>query len=172
MVKNIKKIFKFRAFRGFIIAEPLIILVTTTALVTPMLLQNKQPSPVKTCVSNQRQLATAVLMYTYENDEIYPEADDIWNSVGVRGKVLKCPSDKNRADAAYAYNANIANSSIEALKNPEEIVISADSDREDNLMTSVADVVKRHKENNVVISFADGHVKAVSEYSLNFVKFK
>jgi len=105
------------------------------------------------CFSNQKEIATAILMYIDEHDGTTPPADNWAQKIGVSGKVLICPSGGN----GYAYNDNIASCDTFSIENVKQVALTADSDKKNNLMTTPSDIELRHND-KAVISFLDGHV--------------
>jgi len=176
------KFIKFRALRGFIIAEPVIIVAATFMLVAyPLATQpHGEKARQTTCTSNQKQLALATAMYIQENDEMFPpvgnDIGELWRLIDVRGKISECPSNRNDRSFSYAYNANLSNLSLGKVRVPEEVVLTADSDREDGKMTEAADIALRHRNREresvcAILSFTDGHVALHNEERVNNVKF-
>jgi len=175
-----KKI-KFPTFRGFIIAEPIIIAATTLMLVAyPLATQpHSEKARQSTCTSNQKQVALATLLYCYENDETFPAVSEnvgeVWELIDVYAKILECPSNRNNRSFSYAYNTNLSNLSLEKIPIPTEVALTADSDREDSKMIETTDIALRHRIGETtaaIVSFTDGHVAWMSEDSINDVLFK
>ena len=161
-----RKFIKFRSLRGFMLAEPIVILVATATLVVAPILTPRSQSAVTTCVSNQKQISTATMMYIQENDECLPSTNDnVWYLIDVGGKMLKCPSDKNRAENAYAFNASIGDVHLGEIYDLCETALIADSENENNLMTGPDDIVKRHRGACAVVAFLDGYVIATDDLS-------
>jgi len=166
-----RKFIKFRSLRGFMLAEPIVILVATATLVVAPILTPRSQGAVTTCVSNQKQISTATMMYIQENDECLPSTNDnVWYLIDVGGKMLKCPSDKNRAENAYAFNASMSDIYLGEINDPNEIALTADSENENNLMTGFDDIIKRHRGDCAVISFVDSHVIATDNF--NDIRFQ
>jgi len=169
---------KFPTFKGFVIAEPVIIIVATAAMIAlPIVSAHWSQGRMTGCSSNQKQIALAVLMYVQENNEIFPGAENTWESIDVSGKILECPAKRRREGTYYAYNANLSNLSLSDLykinHEPAYIALTADSDREDSKMTSGDDIAFRHEgreKNYAMISFVDGHVIATKD--LHDISFK
>ena len=171
-----RKIIKSRSFRGFILIEPLGILAATIMLVTfPVAQHNGEKDRQVTCSSNQKQIWIATAMYVQENDDTLPVVDAvIWSCLDVKGKVLECPANRKDRKKSYAYNKNLSDKSVTEIMVPDEIALTADSDRKDISMTSIADIALRHgeKKEAAIVAFVDGHVAWLNKNSIENVLFK
>ena len=128
------------------------------AILFPVFSKAREKARQTTCTSNQKQLATATMMYIQENEEKLP-GTDFWSAVdGASGKILICPTAGKKIANAYAFNANIADLGLGEIDDPTEIGLTADAETADNLMTSPSDIALRHT-NKAIISFVDGHVE-------------
>ena len=174
-----RKFIKFPKHNGFILTEPLVILAVTAALIVPPLFTSKFYREAEMCVDNQRQIYTAVVMYWEENDYIFP-GETVWKDMGIHRNVLKCPAAGKEITNAYAYNMNLVSISFDDTDTDigdieDSLIMLADSDREDNLMYSVEDVVLRHKRewDWAVVTFLDGHTSWYDENDFDYyIKFK
>jgi prepilin-type N-terminal cleavage/methylation domain-containing protein/prepilin-type processing-associated H-X9-DG protein len=95
--------------RGFTLIELLVviaIIAILAAILFPVFAQAREKARSISCLSNTKQLATSVLMYAQDYDEMYPMAvRDDWNNswpVLVQPYVksidlFRCPSDGNRS---------------------------------------------------------------------------
>ena len=145
---------------GFTLIELLVviaIIAILAAILFPVFSKAREKARQTTCTSNQKQLATATMMYVQENEETMPETD-FWSTVdGASGKILICPTAGKKIANAYAYNANIAGLGLGELDDPTEVALTADSEAANNLMSSPSDVTFRHVD-KAIISYVDGHV--------------
>src|SRR5687767_14216343 len=81
-----------------------------------------------TCRTNLRQLATGMMMYVQDYDEVFPPAGK-WSTVlqpytKNRG-LLKCPADTSAH--SYAMNSNLSGASMAGVKKPAETVLLFES---------------------------------------------
>ena len=169
---------KFRSFRGFMLAEPIIVLAAAVMFVAyPAITQpHGEEARQTTCVSNQKQIALATMMYVQENDEKFPPVDNkTWELIDVGGKLLECPSNRNDRSISYSYNANLSRLSLGKIYDPTEVALTADSDNENSKMTKISDIALRHRKDEsayAIVAFTDGHVVLQSEARLRDIKFK
>ena len=114
------------------------------------------------CVSNLKQASIAQLIYQGDNDERFPPRDawmDATYPYTKRWEVFRCPLAPK---GAWGYAFNGALSFAKAPKRPEAVPLLYESV---NPMRNASDLVAslpakpRHRRN--VMSFADGHAKAV-----------
>ena len=133
------------------------IIAILAAILFPVFSKAREKARQTTCTSNQKQLATATMMYIQENEETMPEIT-FWSDVdGASGKILICPTAGKKIANAYAYNSNIAGLGLGQLDDPTVVALTADSEATNNLMISPADITTRHTD-KAIISFVDGHV--------------
>jgi len=146
---------------GFTLIELLVviaIIAILAAILFPVFSKAREKARQTTCTSNQKQLATATMMYVQENNEIMP-GTDFWSAVdGASGKILICPTAGKKIANAYAYNANIASKGLGEIDDPTVIALTSDSEAANNIMTTPLDVTMRHT-NKAIMSYVDGHVE-------------
>ena len=151
---------------GFTMIELLVvigIIALLAAILFPVFARAREKSRQTTCMNNQRQLVTAVLIYTQDNAEMLPPAASMWSSMNLGAGVLKCLSDTTHQGNAYAYNNNIAGKSLAAIGNIQISLVLGDGNSTTSVgIANVANYVKtdfafRH-DGNMIGSYADGHV--------------
>jgi prepilin-type processing-associated H-X9-DG protein len=98
------------------------------------------------CVSNMKQLALGILLFTQDHDEHYPKAAS-FQEVNRQiqpyikdNRVAVCPAGK-----AYQYNLALSGVSLANIKAPAQTPLLRDS--------------AAHADGMVTVAFADGHVK-------------
>jgi len=147
---------------GFTLIELLVviaIIAILAAILFPVFSKAREKARQTTCTSNQKQLATATMMYVQENEETLPPAE-FWSVVdGASGKILICPTAGKKIARAYGYNSFIAGKGLGEIASPEDIGLTADAlgDLTNGLITNNDDMEKRHA-GGVIASFIDGHV--------------
>lgn len=138
----------------------------------------KRPDPGFSCLSNQRQLALAMLQYATEHDEILPGKDGLtpdaplaekqqWRMqdlTGVPRGVYDCKGGKQSGDpgpgtAEYGMNAEVMGRELGKLPFPSSTLLTADVDGADAIF-SAAEIAPRHQ-GYFAASFIDGHVQFI-----------
>ena len=105
-----------RSKQGFTLIELLVviaIIAILAAILFPVFAQAREKARAISCVSNMKQLNTAVMMYTQDYDETFPIGLDNtwWMSTWVRNtqpyvknfQVYRCPDDSTPVDAAITW---------------------------------------------------------------------
>jgi prepilin-type N-terminal cleavage/methylation domain-containing protein len=98
---------------GFTLIELLVviaIIAILAAILFPVFAQARAKAYQTTCINNQRQLVTSILMYAQDNDESLPLPSNWMAATGLGKdvKVLDCPANPNVASASnpdYGMNA-------------------------------------------------------------------
>jgi len=125
---------------------------------------------VNSCVSNQKQLAMLTAMYAVEHEEKMV-GKKFWSVIDVKEEMLRCPEAGKKVSNSYAYNELLANVEIKNIADPENTIMLADSDSNNNLMITSRDIAIRHtKKTKAVIAFVAGHVILTDDF--RNVKFK
>lgn len=109
-----------RSKNGFTLIELLVviaIIAILAAILFPVFAQAREKARQTSCLSNHKQLATAIMMYAQDYDEQYPNGlqQDWWMDTWVRTtqpyvknfQVYRCPSDSVAANPSYAPWAGI-----------------------------------------------------------------
>jgi prepilin-type N-terminal cleavage/methylation domain-containing protein len=112
---------KMNARRAFTLIELLVVIAILAALLLPALSGAKKQAQQGKCVSNQRQIGIALMLYTGDNSDILPRILD-WNALGGQdgtydffvaaadrglygyqgnGQIFQCPADKGDAFPAH-----------------------------------------------------------------------
>lgn len=154
--------------KGFTLIELLVviaIIAILAAILFPVFAKAREKARQTKCTSNQRQIALQIQIYTQENDETYPPAQDWATTVGLSGRILQCP-DMNIPNG-YVYSNNVAGKSLGEIASVVDEPLTTDGYHKgvttttpptyDNVMYAPGDVQYRHSD-SVIISFADGHV--------------
>ena len=150
--------------KGFTLIELLVviaIIAILAAILFPVFAKAREKARQTTCTSNQKQIATAVMMYTQENDEKLP-GDDIWSATGLSGKILQCPTAGKKIAIAYGYNGNLIDKGLGEFQNPVETLLSCDAENADKNILTVANVkagsiTPRHA-GKPIAAYLDTHV--------------
>lgn len=113
---------------GFTLIELLVviaIIAILAAILFPVFAKAREKARQINCMSNQRQMALGVIMYSQDNNEVLPVATGWESSLGLSGKVLICP-DAPAGTQSYVYYDGLAGKSLATFRNPVMTPVTAD----------------------------------------------
>jgi len=163
--------------RGFTLIELLVviaIIAVLAAILFPIFAKAREKAWQSTCLSNQRQIAAALLMYIQDNEETFmpgpnsPQPDTtVWCTKlnGLPAEVYHCPTTSDPGSSAtpnYGLNFSLYGQTLGNLPNPANIPMLADY----NALNARAsyqiidwdnDIDPRHA-TGVILACLDGHV--------------
>ncbi|MHB0939487.1 MAG: type II secretion system protein [Armatimonadota bacterium] len=151
---------------GFTLVELLVvisIIAVLVAILIPVLAKARESSRTAACISNQRQMAAALLMWAQDNDEMLPPADTIWQNLDLTPKILICPTAGKARRNGYVYNAFVADKPLGDASfegNEAHIIVTADGSGVGNIAVKRRDVDLRHN-GKAIAAFLDGHAQKV-----------
>lgn len=174
--------------RGFTLIELLVviaIIAILAAILFPVFSKAREKARQTACISNQKQISLATNIWTQENDEKLPPADNWASTIQVPAKVLICPTLGKRVANGYVYNNKIAGKvlgDIEDATNfpggPVETFVTLDGSHAatvnvptgldptlDGIAYSTADIHARHG-GKTIVSFVDGHVALLASNAI------
>jgi prepilin-type N-terminal cleavage/methylation domain-containing protein/prepilin-type processing-associated H-X9-DG protein len=147
--------------RGFTLIELLVVIAIVAilaAILFPVFARAREKARQTTCLNNQRQIATSLLMYAQDREEILPLATTAWGELNLDKGVLICPTAGKKKRNAYGYNSYLDGLALGDMTNPARTALTMDSDAANNLVVNGGlDVAGRHG-GQYIASFADGHV--------------
>jgi prepilin-type N-terminal cleavage/methylation domain-containing protein/prepilin-type processing-associated H-X9-DG protein len=135
---------------GFTLIELLVviaIIAILAAILFPVFAKAREAARQSSCLNNQKQLGTAMMMYVQDYDEVYPAmfwAGSQWNpnfgtpagqpnywgyelSTYIKNnQVFRCPSRKD-VNTSYIYNLFLQQKSMAAVDAPASVAALADS---------------------------------------------
>lgn len=148
----------------------------TNIILFPVFAQARSKAHTASCMSNEKQMIRAALMYVADNDERYPVSTE-WMTKTLpytkNERVYQCPAAPSTDPArhtvfSYAYNSKMSGRNIADLLDPAITAVIYDSstlaENASDPLTSLP-VPPRHDLFNV-LSFADGHVKSLTADAL------
>ena len=103
--------------RGFTLIELLVviaIIAILAAILFPVFAKAREKARETTCTSNQRQIATAILMFAQDNNERMPAATDWVGGFSLPAKVWVCPDAVATSGNTYGYNSSMFTGSANA----------------------------------------------------------
>ena len=142
--------------RGFTLIELLVvvaIIAVLAAILFPVFAKAREKARQTNCMNNQRQLATSILIYVQDHDELLPLSGSVWSDINALPAILICPTAGKKLPIAYKYDGVIAGHSIgdaTYIADPTKTYFTVDCD-------SAGHAAFRHSD-QFVVSYADGHV--------------
>jgi len=140
------------------------------AVLYPIFMQEKGPSPGSRCLSNAKILGLGLKLYQEDYDDHFPQASEWMDATlpYVKDKVrYHCPSlDNSHADDfGYAFNSSLSLQRLDRHASPEKVVMLYDaSDLHWNAhapnRSGAANPPRHHGKD--IFAYADGHAKIQS----------
>ena len=137
--------------QGFTLIELLVviaIIAILAAILFPVFAKAREKARQTSCMSNQRQIAMAVIMFCQDNNELLPTttgANGIWSTVFTSSKATICADKTSPAGTnGYVYNAELSGQPLQKVGSLASCVGSATQDvttcfvTADGLQTSTA----------------------------------
>ena len=141
--------------RGFTLIELLVviaIIAILAAILFPVFSKAREKARQATCISNQKQLALAVMIEINENEEKFP--DEAWAEANINS-TFRCPNVKKGA-ISYGMNAFLYGHLLAEVDNPSGVILTTDSD----VVSAIASEFTRHstggKTTAAIVSRVDG----------------
>ena len=122
----------------------------------------REGATIPTCMKNQRQLCVDIIIYAQDNDGKLPNAQTVWKSLPVSPQMLVCPTAGGDMLNGYGYNQQLSGLTVDDLKHPNTLLMTADSGIGANIIHTKQDISFRHT-HKAIGSFCDGHVAAIPE---------
>ena len=131
--------------------RPLTTLVATMAAPKPAL----EVAQAKTCLANAKQIATGVMMYVQDYDEIFPPKKGAYSEAiqpyVKNRKIFTCPMDP-KGTITYTFNANVLQAPLASIVDPSKTVMLYEGK---NMKLDF-----RH-DGKAVVAYLDGHAKLI-----------
>lgn len=161
---------------GFTLIELLVvitIIAILAAILFPVFAKAREKARQASCTNNQRQIATAILMYVQDNDEtFFPElSSSAWSTLltPYNGpQIYDCPSCSSKGNNStpdYAFNTEYFGIALGEITDIPATCLTADAKRGVTKATDDSELDERHN-NLLIASFADGHAEARKAYGL------
>jgi prepilin-type N-terminal cleavage/methylation domain-containing protein/prepilin-type processing-associated H-X9-DG protein len=160
---------------GFTLIELLVviaIIALLAAILFPVFAKAREKARQTTCINNQRQLATALLLYAQDHEEVLATSETVWGDAALDRGVLVCPTAGKKVRNGYVYNSFAAGRALGDLATPTAMMLTTDgvaagSGTLKNIFYRPADIDWRHTKKTIA-SFVDGHVETTGTYSLDW----
>lgn len=164
------------ALAGIITSSLTLLLIPIfAAMLLPALSAAKQKAQEINCISNEKQLALAVKIYSNDNTNHFPPAatwcDAIKTSVA-RETVFKCPSANSSSRCDYAFNVKL-DGMDESQIDPRTVMIF-ESDAGWNGSGGRETMISRarHEPGRIfIVALADGSVQEISESQIGTLRW-
>ncbi len=160
--------------RGFTLIELLVviaIIAILAAILFPVFARAREKARQTTCLNNQKQIATVVMMYAQDHEEMLPAASIVWTATNIDKGVLMCPTASRTTANSYIYNIGIDNKALGDFPNPSATVVNADGDSATGLLPNIGydntQINLRHS-GYAIGSFLDGHAMQSSKSNMQF----
>jgi prepilin-type N-terminal cleavage/methylation domain-containing protein/prepilin-type processing-associated H-X9-DG protein len=164
--------------RGFTLIELLVviaIIAILAAILFPVFGKVREKARQTSCLNNQKQIATALLIYAQDHDEILPLSSEVWGAVKLDAGVLVCPTAGKKVRNGYAYNHTMNERALGQIAAPVTTVLLTDGLTTStasasaappapqppffpNVAYSVRDVDARHS-GKFIAAYVDGHTE-------------
>jgi len=151
---------------GFTLVELLVVISIISVLVAiliPVLASARESARATTCISNQRQIAATLTIWSQDHDEMLPSTETVWQDLDLPPKLLICPTAGKTRGNGYVYNAFVADKPLGDASfegNEAGIIVTADGSGADNIALRQRDVDLRHHGKGIA-AFLDGHAQRV-----------
>ncbi|HEY3417389.1 MAG TPA: prepilin-type N-terminal cleavage/methylation domain-containing protein, partial [Armatimonadota bacterium] len=161
-----------RAWSGFTLIELLVviaIIAILAAILFPVFAKAREKARQTSCLNNQRQIVTSILMSVQDHEETFPDSkswvEDLVTTYGVTGKVWDCPTSSFKGAEAtpdYGFNKFLGSVAMGDIKTPDACPVTADLSRGGSnggsmLADFSTDIDPRHNQ-GAMMSCVDGHV--------------
>lgn len=170
---------------GFTLIELLVviaIIAILAAILFPVFAKAREKARQNSCMSNQRQINIAIMMWAQDHEEMMPTAvlagralagnmtpvliaqlpgatGKIWSELSLDKGVLKCPSEAAAAQNTYGYNKAVSGKALGDI-DPLTSSVTADYNLKsttNNILETPDDLSSRH-DGKYICTFVDGHV--------------
>jgi prepilin-type N-terminal cleavage/methylation domain-containing protein/prepilin-type processing-associated H-X9-DG protein len=158
--------------RGFTLIELLVVIAIVAllaAILFPVFARAREKARQTQCLNNQRQIATALLMFAQDHEEVLPAGVSMWGDLNLDNGVLVCPTAGKKQANGYLYigGSLLGGRALGDISTPSAAPLTIDGIKGANYVTHgtfidltqdvVGKVDLRHSL-GAIASFVDGHV--------------
>ena len=141
------------------------LILVCISILYPIFIHSHGNERMTRCVSNQRQIAMAELMFAQEHEEQFPASSTFWNNGYVSPVICGCP-EKPTQMIGYGFNKTLGGRKVGSISDPSSVILTADACEvgqvtNHSLIKNERDLDYRHEishEHYCFASFLDGHV--------------
>jgi prepilin-type N-terminal cleavage/methylation domain-containing protein len=152
---------------GFTLIELLVviaIIAILAAILFPVFAKAREKARQTTCLNNQKQLATGILLYAQDHEELLPAKETVWGDVQLAKNVLICPTAGAKIANGYGYFSLVAGRALgDITPDPASVGLTADCEpgaTTPKVIDTPKDLAWRHT-GGVLIGYVDGHIALV-----------
>jgi prepilin-type N-terminal cleavage/methylation domain-containing protein len=134
-------------WRGFTLFELLVVIAIVAilaAILFPVFAKAREKARQTACLNNQRQIATALLLWAQDHEEQLPAAATVWGEVSLDKGVLQCPTAGKKLPLGYGYNGYLSARALGDIASPVAMPLVCDARTTDGVLIALADVERRH----------------------------
>jgi len=159
--------------KGFTLIELLVviaIIAILAAILFPVFAKAREKARQTSCLNNQRQIGTAIMLYAQDHDEMLPESSTVWGAIALDKGVLKCAS-KSRLANGYVFNNRWGGVALGKIDPPNTAVLTGDgayagaagdantNETYANVFYQQSQLDKARHGAKYILGYADGHVE-------------
>ncbi|HEY3416728.1 MAG TPA: prepilin-type N-terminal cleavage/methylation domain-containing protein, partial [Armatimonadota bacterium] len=178
--------------QGFTLIELLVviaIIAILAAILFPVFAKAREKARQTTCMNNEKQIMTSVLMFVQDHDETFPDkatwVTELAAAYGVTGKVWDCPTSsfkgtESAPDYFFIGGSFLSGVALGDIKDPVSVPVLGDLANgkgnkpyisyavadTPNVLTIAASLVDARHNNGAVFAYADGHMAWVTKDNL------
>ena len=155
-----------KAWSGFTLVELLVVIAILGVLLyllSPVLAKAREKVRQTTCLSNQRQIAMAVVMEVKGASERFPTSEEVWQVIKLTPDILICPTS-DETQNSYGYNAALSGKPMASITSTTSTIITGDAVHglPGNIIITPDQYDRRHN-GSFIAGFVDGHVKLIQD---------
>jgi prepilin-type N-terminal cleavage/methylation domain-containing protein/prepilin-type processing-associated H-X9-DG protein len=150
--------------RGFTLIELLVVIAVIAvlaAILFPVFGKAREKARQTSCLNNQKQIATALLLYAQDHEEVLPSAEEVWGVIGLDRGVLVCQTAGKKVLNGYGYDSKVSGVALGDILQPDSTFLCVDASSKAgsplNVVYEKTQVAQRHG-NKAIAAYADGHV--------------
>jgi prepilin-type N-terminal cleavage/methylation domain-containing protein/prepilin-type processing-associated H-X9-DG protein len=175
---------------GFTLIELLVVVAIISilaAILFPVFGKAREKARQTTCLNNQRQLATALLLYAQDHDETLPAASSWTGDVSTTGKVWDCPSSAHKGTVAkpdyfFVAGSFLSGAALGDLRKPASAPLLGDrtgpatgvpyiEDGGDNDVDIAVKKVELRHGAGAILAYLDSHVAWLPKKKITNIMF-
>lgn len=137
------------------------IIAILAAILFPVFSKAREKARQTKCISNQKQIALAIKIYTQENEEELPVSDQVWGLIS-SAKVKQCPNKPT--GISYVFYSYLSGKALGKFQDTESSTqMIADGVPSANGIATDFNQIDRSRHNGkAIVAYLDGHVELTS----------